>query len=146
VNGIRRLALDVGDVSIGVAVSDELGVTARGILTIKRTNFRADVQKIMETIKGEGAGAVIVGLPLNLDGTDSIQTEKVRDFKERLENYLRSNAMANVEVIWQDERFTTKIAERTLIEADMSRKKRARIIDQQAAAVILQGYLDAHRK
>jgi putative Holliday junction resolvase len=140
---IRRLALDVGDATIGVAVSDELGVTARGILTIKRTNFRADIQKIMETIKGEGAKAVVVGLPLNLNGTDSVQTEKVRDFAARLENHLRSNAMADIEVVLYDERFTTKIAERVLIEADLSRKKRAKIIDRQAAVVILQSYLDS---
>jgi putative Holliday junction resolvase len=145
-DAIRRVALDIGDVSIGVAVSDELGVTARGVLTIKRTNFRSDIQKIMETIRGEGAGAVVVGFPLNLNGTDSIQTEKVRDFAARLENHLRSNAMADVAVILHDERFTTKIAERVLIEADLSRKKRAKIIDQQAAAVILQGYLDTLRK
>jgi putative Holliday junction resolvase len=145
VKNIKSLALDVGDVSIGVAVSDELGITARGLFTIKRTNIKADMREILETAKGEGVSAVVVGLPINLDGTDSIQTGKVRDFAVRLGNSLRSNAMADVEVVLHDERFTTKIAERVLIEADMSRKKRAKIIDKQAAIVILQSYLDSKR-
>jgi putative Holliday junction resolvase len=140
------LALDVGDASIGVAVSDELGITARGLFTIKRTNVKADMREILETARKEGVRAVVVGLPINLDGTDSIQTGKVRDFATRLGNSLRSNAMADVDVILHDERFTTKIAERVLIEADMSRKKRARIIDKQAAVVILQSYLDSRRR
>jgi putative Holliday junction resolvase len=139
------LALDVGDATIGVAVSDELGITARGLFTIKRTNIKADMREILETARGESVRAVVVGLPINLNGTDSIQTGKVRDFVVRLENSLRSNAMADVEVILHDERFTTKIAERVLIEADMSRKKRAKIIDKQAAIVILQSYLDSRR-
>ncbi|MDR1042494.1 MAG: Holliday junction resolvase RuvX [Clostridiales Family XIII bacterium] len=145
-NNIKCLALDVGDVSIGVAVSDELGITARGLFTLKRTNIKADMREILETVRKEGAGAVVVGLPINLNGTDSIQTGKVREFATRLGNSLRSNAMADVEVILHDERFTTKIAERALIEADMSRKKRAKIIDKQAAIVILQSYLDSMRR
>jgi putative Holliday junction resolvase len=139
------LALDVGDASVGVAVSDELGITARGLFTLKRTNSKADIREILDTARKEGVRAVVVGLPINLNGTDSIQTGKVRDFATRLGNSLRSNAMADVEVILHDERFTTKIAERALIEADMSRKKRAQIIDKQAAVVILQSYLESRR-
>jgi putative Holliday junction resolvase len=141
----RVLALDVGDATIGVAVSDGLGITARGLFTLERTNYREDSQKLLETVVEQGARAVVIGLPLNLNGTDSIQTEKVRDFAARFENKLRSNALADVEVILYDERFTTKIAERVLIEADVSRKKRARVIDKQAAVVILQGYLEGLR-
>jgi putative Holliday junction resolvase len=141
----RILALDVGDATIGVAISDDLGITARGLFTIQRTNHKADTQKILETIREEGAVAVVVGLPINLNGTDSVQTTKVRDFKSKLENKLRSNAMADIEVLFHDERFTTKIAEQALIEADMSRKKRAKIIDRQAAIVILQSYLEGKR-
>jgi putative Holliday junction resolvase len=140
------LALDVGDASIGVAVCDELVIAARGLFTIKRSNIKADMREILETAKKEGVSAVVVGLPINLDGTDSIQTGKVRDFVVRLENSLRSNAMADVNVVLHDERFTTKIAEQVLIEADMSRKKRAKIIDKQAAVVILQSYLDSIRR
>jgi putative Holliday junction resolvase len=145
VNDRRCLALDVGDATIGVAVSDELGIIARGLFTVRRTDIKSDIRKIMETVRGEGAKAVVVGLPLNLDGTDSVQTEKTRDFAKRLGNSLRSNALADVEVILHDERFTTKIAERVLIEADMSRKKRAAVIDKQAAVIILQSYLDSVR-
>jgi putative Holliday junction resolvase len=141
----KCLALDVGDVSIGVAVCDELGIAARGLFTIKRTNLKTDTQKILETAKGEGVGTVVVGLPVNLNGTDSVQTGKVRDFATKLGNSLRSNAMADVKVVLHDERFTTKIAERALIEANMSRKKRAKIIDKQAAVVILQSYLESAR-
>jgi putative Holliday junction resolvase len=139
------MALDVGDATIGVALSDELGITARGLFTIERTSHKADMRKILETIGEQGAGTVVVGLPVNLNGSDSVQTEKVRDFTTRLENYLRSNAMADVNVALHDERFTTKIAERVLIEADMSRAKRAKIIDKQAAVVILQSYLESIR-
>ncbi|MDR1496766.1 MAG: Holliday junction resolvase RuvX [Clostridiales Family XIII bacterium] len=142
---MRRLALDVGDATIGVALSDELGITARGLFTIQRTDVKSDMRKIMETVKEEGARAVVVGLPLNLDGSDSVQTQKTRDFAAKLGNRLRSNAMADVDVVLYDERFTTKMAERVLIEADMSRKKRAKIIDKQAAVIILQSYLESVR-
>jgi putative Holliday junction resolvase len=145
VNKVKCLAIDVGDASVGVAVSDELAITARGLFTIKRTSDKDDIRKILEITREEGAKAIVVGLPLNLNGSDSVQTIKVRDFADKLANSLRSNAMADVEVILHDERFTTKIAERALIEANMSRKKRAKIIDKQAAVVILQSYIDTTR-
>jgi putative Holliday junction resolvase len=144
-SGGHILALDVGDATIGVAISDGLGITARGLFTIRRTNLKADTQKILETIREEGATAVVVGLPINLNGTDSVQTTKVRDFTSKLESKLRSNGMADIEIALHDERFTTKIAEQVLIEANMSRKKRAEIIDRQAAIVILQSYLEGKR-
>ena len=85
---------------------------------------------------------IVMGLPLNLDGSDSIQTEKVRAFRTMLENKMKSNAIKGVEIVYQDERFTTKIAESVLIEADVSRKKRKDVIDKQAAVIILQSWLD----
>ncbi|MEF9921776.1 MAG: Holliday junction resolvase RuvX, partial [Anaerovoracaceae bacterium] len=85
---------------------------------------------------------IVVGLPKNLNGTDSIQTEKVYEFRTMLENKLKSTGMQDVEVVWQDERFTTVIAEKVLISADVSRKKRKEVIDKQAAVLIMQGYLD----
>jgi putative Holliday junction resolvase len=141
----RIIALDVGDATIGVAVCDDLGITARGLFTIERASFKGDARKIMGTVREQGARAVVVGLPLNLDGSDSVQTEKVRDFAHRLGNMLRGNSMADIEIILHDERFSTKIAERVLIEADMSRAKRKTIIDKQAAVVILQDYLEIAR-
>ena len=77
-----------------------------------------------------------------LDGSDSIQTEKVYEFRTMLENKMRSTGMKGVDVVWQDERLTTVMAEKVLIEADVSRKKRKEVIDKQAAVLIMQGYLD----
>lgn len=143
---MKILALDVGDKTIGVAVSDALLLTAQGRETIERIGSRKDADKILAIVREEGCGEVIVGLPLNLDGSDSIQTQKVREFKTLLENKLRSSSLQNVAVKFQDERFTTVIAEDVLIAADVSRKKRKAVIDKQAAVVILQGYLDTRRK
>jgi putative Holliday junction resolvase len=139
---LRILALDAGDKTVGIAVSDELGITARGLFTLERISDRKDTGKILDLVGEHECDSVVVGLPLNLDGSDSVQTEKVRAFARMLENKLRSNGKKNVKVILWDERFTTKIAEQVLIEADMSRAKRRKIIDKQAAVVILQSYLD----
>ena len=142
---MRILALDVGDKTIGVAVSDALGFTAQGITTIERVGPKKDADKVIAYIKEYECEKVVLGLPLKMDGTDSPQTQKVREFRTLLENKLRSNAMQHIQFEWQDERFTTVIAEDILIAADVSRKKRKTVIDKQAAVVILQGYLDSHR-
>ena len=140
----RILALDVGDKTIGIAVSDELWLTAQGIMTYERIGIKKDTDKIIELIREYECQGVVMGLPINLDGSDSIQTEKVRDFRLKLENKLKSTGggLQNVTIEWQDERFTTVIAEDVLIAADLSREKRKKIIDKQAAVVILQSYLD----
>ena len=83
-----------------------------------------------------------MGLPMNLDGSDYVQTQKVRDFKTLLYNKMCASGLKNVEVVFQDERFTTKIAENVLIDADVKRKDRKSVIDKQAAVLILQSYLD----
>ena len=139
---MRAIGLDVGDKTIGVAVSDELFLTAQGVTTIERVGIRKDAGKVMDLIREYGCGTVVIGLPLNLDGSDSLQTEKVRAFRTMLENKMRSSGMAQVKVEWQDERFTTVIAERVLIEANVRRKARKDVIDKQAAIVILQSYMD----
>jgi len=136
------LALDVGDKRIGVAVSDELGIIARGLDTIDRISIKKDTDKILELIKEHKTEGIIIGLPLNLDGSDSVQTTKTREFATKIEDKLRSNSLADVKVILHDERFTTKIAEQALIECDVRREKRSSIIDKQAAVVILQSWLD----
>ena len=142
---MRILGLDVGDKTIGVAVSDPLCITAQGITTIERVGIRKDAGKVIDYIKEYECEAVVIGLPLSLDGTDSVQTEKVREFRTMLENKLKSlGPLSKVKVHWQDERVTTKIAENVLIEANVSRKDRKKIIDRQAAIVILQSYLDSH--
>ena len=139
---MRKLGLDVGDKTIGVAVSDELDITAQGVTTIDRVGIRKDAGKVMDYVREYDCDTVVMGLPINLDGSDSVQTEKVREFRTMLENKMRSSGMADVKVEWQDERFTTVIAERVLMEANMKRKSRKGVVDKQAAIIILQSYMD----
>ena len=139
---MKKLALDVGDKTIGVAVSDPMLITAQGITTIERVGIRKDTGKILELIKEHDCDTVVIGLPKKLDGTDSIQTEKVYEFKTRLENKLKGSGMGHIKLVYQDERLTTVMAEKVLIEADVSRSKRKKVIDKQAAVLILQSYLD----
>ncbi|MGE9931456.1 Holliday junction resolvase RuvX [Anaerovoracaceae bacterium SGI.174] len=139
---MRKLGLDVGDKTIGVAVSDELDITAQGVTTIDRVGIRKDAGKVMDYVREYDCDTVVMGLPINLDGSDSVQTEKVREFRTMLENKMRSSGLADVKVEWQDERFTTVIAERVLMEANMKRKSRKEVVDKQAAIIILQSYMD----
>jgi putative Holliday junction resolvase len=136
------LALDVGDKTIGVAVSDPLGIIAQGITTVERIGIKKDTNRIVDYVKEYECSAVVLGLPINLDGSDSVQTQKVYDFKTKLENKFRSTGLSHVKLEWQDERLTTVMAERVLIDADVSRKNRKKVIDKQAAVIILQSYLD----
>ena len=131
---MRKMGLDVGDKTVGIAVSDELGYTAQGIMTLERVGIRKDTGKIIDMVKEYGCDTVVIGLPKNLNGSDSIQTEKVREFRTMLENKMRSTGMKDIKIVWQDERLTTVMAERVLIAADVSRSKRKK--------VILQSYLD----
>lgn len=138
----KKIALDVGDKTIGVAVSDDLLLTAQGVTTIERVGIRKDCGRVMEYIRQYDCDTVVIGLPKRLDGTDSPQTEKVYEFKRMLENKMRSSAMSHIPIVFQDERLTTAQAEKILIEADLSRKRRKEVIDKQAAILIMQGYLD----
>ena len=110
----RYLGLDIGDKTIGVAVSDPLFLTAQGVTTIERVGIRKDTTKVLEYIKEYEVSLVVAGLPLMLSGEDSPQTVKVREFVTMLENKLRSSGMKDVKVIFQDERFTTKMSEAVL--------------------------------
>ncbi len=140
---MRILGLDVGDRTVGVAVSDPLGIIATGVTTIDRVGIRKDTGKVIDFIREYDCSLVVIGLPLNLDDSDSVQTEKVREFRKMLENKLKSSGpLSRVRVDWQDERYSTAEAEEVLIEANMSREDRKKIIDRQAAIVILQRYLD----
>ena len=128
---------------MGVAVSDPLGIIATGVTTIERVGIRKDTGKVIDYIREYGCSKVVMGLPLNLDDSDSVQTEKVREFRRMLENKLKSSGpLSKVTIEWQDERYSTAEAEEVLIEANMSREDRKKIIDRQAAIVILQRYLD----
>ena len=135
--------LYTSDKTIGVAVSDALNITAQGVTTIERVGIRKDAGKVMDYIKEFDCDTVVIGLPKKLDGTDSPQTEKVYEFKTMLENKMRSSGMGNVNLTYYDERLTTVMAEKVLIEADVSRRGRKKVIDKQAAVIILQGYLDS---
>ena len=139
---MRKIGLDVGDKTVGIAVSDPLNLTAQGVMTLERVGIRKDTGKILDMVKEYDCDTIVIGLNKKLDGTDSIQTEKVYEFRTMLENKMRSTGMKGIEVVWQDERLTTVMAERVLIDADVSRKKRKEVIDKQAAVLILQSYLD----
>lgn len=140
---MRKIALDVGDKTVGVALSDALGITAQGLTTLERVGIRKDTGKILDLVKEYDCDTIVIGLPKKLDGSDSIQTEKVYEFRTMLENKMRSTGIKNIDVVWQDERLTTVMAEKVLIEADVSRKKRKQVIDKQAAVLIMQSYLDS---
>jgi putative Holliday junction resolvase len=138
---LKYLGLDVGDKTVGIAVSDGLMLTAQGVETLQRVGIRKDTGKVIDLAKNLGCTGIVVGLPLMLSGQDSIQTQKVREFALMLENKLRSTGVT-MDVILHDERFSTKMAEDILIAADVSRKNRKKVIDKQAAVIILQSYMD----
>lgn len=90
---MRKIALDVGDKTVGIALSDELGITAQGLMTLERVGIRKDTGKILDLVKEYQCDTIVIGLPKKLDGTDSIQTEKVYEFRTMLENKMRSTGM-----------------------------------------------------
>lgn len=141
-NHKRIIALDMGDKTIGIAISDPLLITAQGLETYERIGIKRDTDYILNLLKEYDCETLVIGLPLNLNGSDSIQTEKVRDFRIKLENKAKSNSLSHIQFKWQDERFTTVIAEDVLIKGNVSREKRKKVIDKQAAVLILQSYLD----
>ena len=134
----RKVALDVGDVRIGVAVSDMLGITAnpRETYVRKGKTFEDDINYFVKYAKEEDADAFVIGLPLNMDGTEGPRAEVTREFGEALKE------ASGLQVIYVDERLTTVSAERMLIGADVRREKRKQVIDKVAATIILQSYLD----
>nr|WP_129597687.1 Holliday junction resolvase RuvX [Anaerophilus nitritogenes] len=136
---MRTMGLDVGDKTIGVAVSDAMGMIAQGVETIRRVGKKADYKRLQELIEEKCVTKIVVGLPKNMNGTLGPQGEKVLSFVEGLNNRFK------VEIILWDERLTTVAAERTLIEGDVRRENRKKVIDMVAATYILQGYLDAQK-
>jgi putative Holliday junction resolvase len=136
---MRTLGLDYGTKTIGVAASDGLGLTAQTVTTIRRTNLKADLAALKELVREYEADRFVVGLPLNMDGSEGPRAEATRRFVEALTEVL------GLPVELWDERLSTVAAQRTLLEADVSRAKRREVIDQMAAQFILQGWLDARR-
>jgi putative holliday junction resolvase len=139
--GVRALGLDVGMKTIGLAISDELGLAAHGLQVISRRGTAADVAAVAAEIAARQVTAVVIGIPYELSGREGPRARRVRVFFDAL----RQGISTGVEWHEQDERFSTRFAERALLEANLSRAKRKSVIDQQAAAVILQGWLDAQR-
>ncbi len=131
---MRIMALDLGDKTIGVAVSDELKITAQGIKTIRRCGMKTDLAELRDLIQEFEVERVVVGMPRNMNGSYGPAAEKTLAFVEKLR-------VLDLPVETEDERLTTKIAEQALIEGNVRREKRRKVIDQVAATLILQGYL-----
>jgi len=136
---VRALGLDLGTKTIGLAVTDELGITAQGLTTLERRGPRKDLDALKQHAEELNADRFVIGLPLNMDGTEGPRAQATRQFGEALA------AATGLTIIYWDERLTTVAAHRTLLEADLSRKKRKEVVDQVAAVLILQGWMDAQK-
>lgn len=132
----RILALDLGKRRIGLALSDELRLTAQGLETMQRSNMRADLSKLAELAAEQGVTLIVIGNPLHMDGSEGAQSAWAREFADKL----RSRTGLPVE-LW-DERLTTVEAERVLRQSGVSQQKRGAAVDRLAAVVLLQNYLD----
>lgn len=135
----RIMGLDYGSKNIGVAISDLLGLTAQGIETLKVNETIKDfkMKRLKELVKEYEVGTIVVGLPKNMDNSVGFRGEATLEYVEILKNKIK-----NVDIVLQDERLSTMGANRVLLEADISRKKRKQVVDKMAAVLILQTYLD----
>lgn len=136
---MRIMGLDVGSNTIGVAVSDEMGWTAQGLTTIRRSSIESDLKTIEEYVKTYNVTKMVIGLPINMDGTIGKRAQSVLEFVKTLKKKL------SIPVTTWDERLSTIAVTKVLLEADVSRKKRKRVVDKLAATYILQGYLDSEK-
>ncbi|MFD2210993.1 Holliday junction resolvase RuvX [Virgibacillus halophilus] len=138
---MKMIGLDVGSKTIGVSISDELGWTAQGVKTIlwNEQNIKSADAELSEIIAANDIGMAVVGLPKNMNGTIGERGQASEKYAKHIENTF------HIPVTLWDERLTTAAAERVLLEADMSRKKRKKVIDKMAAIMILQGYLDSRQ-
>lgn len=133
---MRIMGLDIGDKTIGVAVSDPLGWTAQGIKTIRRVGIKSDINEIISMIKEYNVEKIVAGYPKNMNGTIGPRAESIMKFCDRLKS------AAGIELVLEDERLTTVAAQKMLIDADVRREKRKKVIDTVASTYILQTYLD----
>ena len=133
----RYMSLDIGDATIGVAVSDLLGLTAQGVETIRRTELSADLDRLGVLAEEYEVVAFVAGLPKHMNGDEGERCEIVRAFMANV-----AERFPTLEIHYWDERLSTVAASRVLIEGDVSRKKRRKVIDKMAAVYILQGFLD----
>ncbi|MFC4215366.1 Holliday junction resolvase RuvX [Pseudophaeobacter arcticus] len=138
--GFTSLAgLDFGDKTVGVAISDRMGTVATPLETIRRKKFTLDAERLFEIVKKREIGGLVLGLPRNMDGSEGPRCQKTRAFARNL------SRLTELPIGFWDERLSTVAAERALLEADTSRKRRAEVIDHVAASYILQGALDRMR-
>ncbi len=137
--GKALIGLDLGSKTIGIATSDPLWTVAAPRETIRRTKFKADSERLVEIIKEVDAGAIILGLPLNMDGSEGPRVQSTRTFARNL------SPKIDIPIFFWDERLSTVAVTRTLLDADTSRKKRAEVVDKMAASFILQGVLERLR-
>jgi putative Holliday junction resolvase len=139
---MKVLGLDIGEKRIGIAISDELGYTAQGMQVLNRSSWADDLRVLKDLISAAQATEIVVGLPMNMDGSLGEAAENVLSLAKKMEESL------SIPVILWDERWTTAEATRLLVDADISRSKRRKVVDKLAAVLILQGYLDSldHRE
>ncbi|EWY41884.1 Holliday junction resolvase [Skermanella stibiiresistens SB22] len=140
--GKRLLGLDTGSKTIGMAISDPGFSVASPIGTIKRTKFTADARELARYIKDREVGAVVIGLPVNMDGSEGPAAERARQFAASMIEH-KDLLGGELDIAFWDERLSTSAVQRMMIDADMTRKRRAEVVDKMAAAYILQGALDA---
>jgi putative Holliday junction resolvase len=131
----RVLALDVGKKRIGLAISDELGITAQGLETLERTRIRDDLEKLREIASGRDVRVLLIGRPLHMSGSESRQEVYTREFAERLGSH------TGLPVVYWDERLTSREAERALREGGATLERRKKAVDRMAAVLLLQSYL-----
>ena len=134
--GARLMGLDLGTKTLGLALSDVTRTIASGLTTLSRTKFSADVRHLLELASQHGVGGFVIGMPINLDGSGGPRAQATRAFARNL------SKLTPIPILYWDERLSTAEAERTLIEADLSRRRRAQVIDKVAATLILQSALD----
>ncbi len=133
---MRVLGLDVGEKTIGVALSDQLGLTAQGLEVIRRINQKQDFHRLSQLVTEHKVDTIVIGMPRRTDGSYGPEAGRVKEFAQALRKFI------TVPITFWDERFSTVAAERVLLEGDVSRAKRRKVIDKVAASLILQAYLD----
>jgi putative Holliday junction resolvase len=132
----RLMGLDLGTKTIGIALSDTRRTIASPLETIRRGKFRGDAERLRELVAKHGVGGLVIGLPIGMDGTEGPRCQSTRQFARNLLDIF------DIEIAFWDERLSTAAVQREMIEADLTRKRRAEIVDRAAAAYILQGCLD----
>ena len=134
--GARLMGLDLGTKTLGLALSDVTRTIASGLTTLSRSKFAADARLLLELASQHGVDGFVIGLPINLDGSEGPRAQATRAFARNL------SKLTSIPILYWDERLSTAEAERTLLEADLSRRRRAQVIDKVAATLILQSALD----